>query len=130
MGKRNRIPCIAALLILFSANVAAAIDTAGMSEASDLLFSRHGMKTITECTEGQAVITLFADPDGRRPPVDKVIDTLALAGKSFNQEFGTSYFYKMSVRYQGRIWIETLAGNCRDSFQDNIVSHCFYKINF
>jgi len=130
MEKRSLLLCVAVLVILFSANVAVAIDTAGMSIASDRIFSRNGLKTKTECTEGQAVITLFPDPDGTRPPVDKVIDTLALVGKSFNQEFEASYFYKMDTYYDGRKWIETLAGNCRDSFQDNIISHCYYKVNF
>jgi hypothetical protein len=126
----NRATCVAALVILFSANVAAALDTAEMAIRCDRIFSGKGMKTDTRCTEGEAAITIFDGPDGRRPPADKVIDALALIGKSFNQEFHTSYFYKVNVYYQGRKWIETLAGNCRDSFQDNIISHCYYKVNF
>ena len=49
----------------------------------------------------------------------------AAVGKSFiKQEFGTSYFYKSAVYYDGGKWIETLAGNRRNSFQNNIVSPC------
>jgi hypothetical protein len=129
MNNRIHMPCIAALPVLFSANVAAAIDTAGMAVKSDDLFARNGMNTKTTCTEEHAQITLFDDPDGRRPPVDKVIGALALVGKSFNREFGAGYFYKMSVYYDDRKWIETLAGNCRNSFQDYTISNCYYKVN-
>ena len=130
MRSKTGMTLLAVALLLSYARPASAIDTAGMELRSDLLFRRHDMRTQTRCTEEQAVITLYDNPDGKRPPPDKVIDALALVGKSFNQEFGASYFYKMAVFYDGRKWIETLAGNCRDSFQDNIVSHCYYKINF
>jgi hypothetical protein len=118
------------LSILLSASTSMAIDTNGMARRSDSLFSRNGMNARTVCTDQQATITLFDNPDGKLPSVGKVIDTLAVVGKSFNREFGTDYFYKMAVYYNGREWIETLAGNCRDSFMDNGVSHCFYKVNF
>jgi hypothetical protein len=120
---------VIALLVLCD-HVSMALDTSVMGMKSDSLFSRNGMKTKTECTDQQASITLFDGEDGKRPSADKVIDLLAVIGKSFNREFGTDYFYKMAVYYDGRKWIETLAGNCRDSFQDNIVSHCYYKVNF
>lgn len=126
----TRLSFIVSLLILFSASASLAIDTGGMERRSDSLFSRNGMNTKTVCTDQQATITLFENDDGTRPSVDKVIDILAVVGKSFNREFGTDYFYRMSVYYDGREWIETLAGNCRDSFLDNGVSHCFYKVNF
>jgi len=118
------------LSILLSASTSMAIDTNGMARGSDNLFSRNGMNARTVCTDQQATITLFDNPDGKRPSVSKVIDTLAVVGKSFNREFGTDYFYKMTVYYDAREWIETLAGNCRDSFMDNGVSHCYYKVNF
>ena len=118
------------LSILLSASASMAIDTNGMARRSDSLFSRNGMNTKTVCTDQRATITLFDNPDGKRPSVGKVIDTLAVVGKSFNREFGTDYFYKMAVYYDGREWIETLAGNCRDSFMDNGVSRCYYKVNF
>jgi len=130
MKSKTAAMLLAVALLLSSISGAAAIDTAGMERQSDLVFRRHGMKTQTRCTAEKAVITLFADPSGKRPPADKVIETLALVGRSFNQQFGASYFYKMAVDYDERTWIETLAGNCRDSFQDNAVSHCYYKINF
>jgi hypothetical protein len=129
---RNK-PCllfIGSLWILLSANASMAIDTSGMALRSDSLFRSDGMNTRTVCTDEQANITLSDNEDGKRPSVDKVIDTLAVVGKSFQREFGTDYFYKMTVYYDGREWIETLAGNCRDSFLDNVVSHCFYKVNF
>lgn len=58
-----------------------------------------------------------------------MIDTLAVVGKSFNRDFRANYFYRMSVSYDGREGIETLAGNGRDSLLDNTVSHCFYKVH-
>jgi hypothetical protein len=121
---------LGSLWILLSANASLAIDTNGMALRSDSLFRSGGMKTRTVCTEERANITLFDNEDGNRPSADKVIDTLAVVGKSFQREFGADYFYKMTVYYDGREWIETLAGNCRDSFLDNVVSHCFYKVNF
>jgi hypothetical protein len=126
-------PCllfIVSFSILLSANASMAIDTGGMALRSDGLFRSEGMKTRTVCTEERATITLFHNADGKRPSVDKVINTLAVVGKSFQREFGTDYFYKMTVVYEGREWIDTLAGNCRDSFIDNVVSHCFYKVHF
>jgi len=130
MKNKRCLVFIVHLLILLSASASMAIDTNGMARRSDSLFSRNGMNTRTVCTDQQATITLFDNKDGKRPSVDKVIHTLAVVGKSFNQEFGTDYFYKMAVYYDGREWMETLAGNCRDSFLDNVVSHCFYKVNF
>ena len=130
MKKTPRLSFTVFFLILLSASASMAIDTTGMARQSDSLFSRNGMKTKTVCTDQQATIILFDNEDGRRPSVDEVIDTLAVVGKSFNREFGTDYFYKMSVYYDGREWVETLAGNCRDSFLDNTISHCFYKVHF
>jgi hypothetical protein len=101
-----------------------------MAVRSEDLFARNGMNAKTTCTEGHADIALFDGPDGKRPPVDKVIGALALVGKSFNREFGAGYFYKMSVYHDDRKWIETLVGNCRNNFQDNTVSHCYYIVNF
>jgi len=130
MKNKTCLVFIVFLLILLSASVSMAIDTDGMALRSDSLFSRNGMKTKTVCTDQQATITLYDNENGKRPSVDQVIDTLAVVGKSFNREFGTDYFYTMAVYYDGREWIETLAGNSRDSFLDNAVSHCFYKVNF
>lgn len=130
MRRGSQTAGIAIVLVLFSCSVAAALDTGGMALASDRLFSGKGIETNTTCTDQQATIAVSDDPGGKRPPVEKVIDALAVVGKSFNLDYGAGYFYKMDVYYDGRKWIETLAGNCRDSFQDNIVSHCYYKINF
>ena len=130
MKDKARLLFIASFLILLSAGASMAIDTGGMERRSDGLFRRNGVKTKTVCTDQQATITLFDSEDGRRPSLDEVIDTLAAVGKSFNREFGADYFYKMAVYYDGREWIETLAGNCRDSFLDNAVSRCFYRVNF
>ena len=130
MSSRIRLLCFVLLWILFSASVSMAIDISGMARRSDSLFRQNGMDTKTVCTDQQATIILFDSEGGKRPSVGKVIDTLAVVGKSFNREFGTDYFYKIAVYYSGREWIETLAGNCRDSFLDNGVSHCFYKIHF
>ena len=130
MSNRIRLLFFVPLWILFSASASMAIDTNAMARRSDSLFRQNGMNTKTVCTDQQATITLFDNEDGKRPSVSKMIDTLAVVGKSFNREFGTDYFYKIAVYYSGREWIETLAGNCRDSFLDNGVSHCFYKVNF
>ncbi|MDH3383222.1 MAG: hypothetical protein OEM42_04080 [Deltaproteobacteria bacterium] len=59
-----------------------------------------------------------------------MIDTLAVVGKSCNRNFRAKYFYRMSVSYDGQEGIETLAGNGRNFFLDNTVSHCFYKVHF
>jgi len=123
------LPAVFAVLVLCG-NISMALDTGAMAMDADRLFGRNGMKAKTDCTDRQASITLFPGEDGKRPSVDKVIDLLAVVGKSFNRTFGADYFYPMVVYYDGRIWIETLAGNCRDSFQDNIVSRCYYKVNF
>lgn len=59
-----------------------------------------------------------------------MIETLAVVGKSFNRESERVISTRWAVHYDGREWIETLAGYCRDSFLDNVVSHCFYKVHF
>src|SRR4030066_434213 len=73
------------LSILLSASASMAIDTNGMARRSDSLFSRNGMNTKTVCTDQRATITLFDNPDGKRPSVGKGIDTLAVAGKRFTR---------------------------------------------
>jgi hypothetical protein len=119
-----------AVALSLGAHSAMALDTSAMARKADSLFADRGMKTRTVCTDNEARITLLDSESGPRPSADRVIDALAVIGKAFNLEFRSSYFYRMAVYSDGRKWIETLAGNCRDSFQDNTISHCYYKVNF